>query len=97
MEPSTIIGTAGVSLLLIAYFLNLFKIVSQGSLLYILLNILGAAIACVASVLIDFVPFIVLEIIWVIVGFAGIYSYFRKKDDDKDMKIPFRLNLRSQD
>ena len=85
------IGTVGVSLLLLAFLLNLFKIVSEGSLTYIVLNILGAAIACVASILIEFIPFIVLEVIWVLVGLAGLYkSFHRRKGVDRT--IPFKLD-----
>jgi len=75
MEASTIFGTVGVSLLLMAFLLNLFKVLKEDSLPYILLNIGGAAIACVASVLIEFVPFIVLEVIWTLVGVAGLIRY----------------------
>ena len=41
MSLSTIIGSLGVTLLLVAFFLNLFKFISQESSLYILLNIIG--------------------------------------------------------
>lgn len=92
MEPSTIIGTVGVSLLLLAYFLNLFRLIRQSSLAYIVLNIFGAAIACVASIMIEFVPFIVLEIIWVIVGLAGIYGYYRNKNRRGPHEAPFTLD-----
>ncbi len=85
------IGTVGVSLLLLAFLLNLFKIVSEESLTYIVLNILGAAIACVASVLIEFIPFIVLEVIWVLVGLAGLYKLFSKGKDVKWI-TPFKLD-----
>jgi len=40
-----------VSILLMAFLLNLLKRVSHDSLIYILLNLFGAAIACFASVL----------------------------------------------
>ena len=45
MEPSTLIGTVGVSLLLLAFLLNLFKLIKEDSVTYIVMNILGAAIA----------------------------------------------------
>ncbi|MEA3558709.1 MAG: hypothetical protein U9R75_05580, partial [Candidatus Thermoplasmatota archaeon] len=64
MEISTIFGSLGVGLLLVAFLLNLFKFVSQDNRAYIILNILGAGIACTASVMIWFIPFIVLELIW---------------------------------
>lgn len=86
MEISTIFGSLGVGLLLVAFLLNLFKFVSQDNRAYIILNILGAGIACTASVMIWFIPFIVLELIWMGVGVAGLIKTFRKMDAP-----PFRL------
>jgi hypothetical protein len=71
MNTSTIIGSLGVTLLLIAFFLNLFKFISQESSLYILLNIIGAGLSCYASVLISYMPFIILEATWCLVAVAA--------------------------
>ena len=71
MSFSTIIGSLGVTLLLVAFFLNLFKFISQESRLYILLNIIGAGLSCYASVLIDFMPFVILEGAWCLVAAAA--------------------------
>jgi hypothetical protein len=91
MELSTAIGTVGVSLLLLAFLLNLFRIVSEESLAYIILNIFGAGIACIASIMIEFVPFIVLEIIWVLVGVAGLIKYFIKRRRSASASLPLRI------
>jgi len=71
MEFSTIIGSLGVTLLLIAFFLNLFKFISQEHLLYIIMNIIGAGLSCYASVLIHYMPFIILEGTWCLVAVAA--------------------------
>ncbi|HLK31299.1 MAG TPA: hypothetical protein VKT28_22155 [Puia sp.] len=71
MSFSTIIGSLGVTLLLIAFFLNLFKFISQESTLYIVLNIVGAGLSCYASVLIDYMPFVILEGTWSLVAVAA--------------------------
>ncbi len=73
------IGTAGVSILLLAFLLNLFKIISQASLTYILLNLVGAAIACYASVLLSYWPFIILEGIWMVVSLISLIAVLRKR------------------
>ncbi|GEM_PF-356887 len=91
MEPSTASGTLGVSLLLLAFLLNLFGAIRRESLGYIVMNILGAAFALTASVLIWFPPFIVLEIIWMIVGFAGLYHHL-KMGEGRKPQAPFRLD-----
>ena len=68
MEPSSLIATIGVSFLLLAFFLNIFKILEQTGWSYLLLNFTGATIACYASWLIDFIPFVVLEGTWAAVA-----------------------------
>jgi hypothetical protein len=60
----TMIGFLGVSLLLLAFFLNLFKFVRSEAYVYIVLNFVGGALACYSSYLIDFMPFVVLEGTW---------------------------------
>ena len=72
MEISTWIGSTGVSFLLIAFFLNLFGFINQNKFTYILLNILGAALSAYASWLIEFIPFVVLECIWMLVSFFAL-------------------------
>ncbi len=64
MSFSTLIGSLGVSLLLLAFFLNLFKFIETGSRVYALLNIIGAGLSCYASILITYIPFIILEACW---------------------------------
>jgi hypothetical protein len=73
MNLSTLIGSLGVSLLLVAYFLNLFRRLAPDNKIYILLNILGAGISCYASVLLHYLPFILLEAIWYGVGIAALF------------------------
>jgi len=73
------IGTVGVTLLLLGFLLNLVKKISQSSLSYILLNFTGAALACIASVLIDYIPFVILEGTWALVSLAALINFFRKE------------------
>jgi hypothetical protein len=72
MSLSDWVGFTGVSILLMAFLLNLLGKVTQGSLWYAWLNFIGAGLACLASVLIDYVPFIILEASWTLVSLAGI-------------------------
>ncbi len=65
------IGFTGVSILLLAFFLNIINKIKKDDLNYILLNIIGAGIACYASILINYIPFIILEGCWT---FVSIYS-----------------------
>jgi hypothetical protein len=72
----TIVGSIGVGLLLLAYFLNLIKRVSQDSGIYTALNVVGAGLACYSSYLISFIPFILLEGVWFIVSAIALVKLF---------------------
>ena len=72
VEFPTIVGSVGVGLLLLAYLLNLLKRISQDSKTYVILNILGAGLACYSSYLISFIPFVVLEGTWLMVSLMAL-------------------------
>jgi len=72
------IGFIGVAILLLAFLLNLLKKISSNSLPYIIMNIVGAGLACLASWLIDYIPFVVLEATWTIVSIFALVNYVRK-------------------
>ena len=61
---ANVIGAIGVALLLAAFLLNLVKLLRADSAAYSALNLVGAALACYSSYLIDFLPFVVLEGVW---------------------------------
>jgi hypothetical protein len=71
------IGFIGVSILLVAYFLNLANKINKNGLAYIILNLLGSVIACVASVLLHYWPFIILEGAWAIVSFSALINNWK--------------------
>jgi len=75
------IGTIGVSLLLIAFGLNLLKKINQSGLVYILLNCIGALLACIASIMIHYIPFIILEAVWTVVSLIAMVNYLNKNSD----------------
>lgn len=79
MNTSDIIGTIGVGLILLAYFLNIFSWIKKDGVLFYVLNIIGGGIACFASVLISFWPFIILEGTWAIVSVIGLVKSLPKK------------------
>ena len=72
MNYNEIVGTIGVGLILIAYYLNTAGIVIKNGKLFYVMNIVGAALACYASWLIAFVPFVVLEGAWTLVSIYGL-------------------------
>ena len=72
------LGFTGVTILLLAFLLNLRKKISSTSLTYILMNIIGGGLACLASVLIRYVPFIILEGAWTMVSVMAWINYYKK-------------------
>ena len=78
MSYTDIISTIGVSLILLAFFLNTFKFLADSSKLYFVLNIVGGAFACYGSVLLNSLPFIILEGTWSLVALVGLIKTFSK-------------------
>jgi hypothetical protein len=64
MSIAEVFGSIGVALLLVAFFMNLFGLMSSDSRAYPAINAIGAGISCYASYLIGFAPFVVLEATW---------------------------------
>ncbi len=83
MNTTDWIGFIGVTILLAAFFLNLIDKIQQNSLIYLTMNFVGAGIACLASVLLKYAPFIILEGAWTLVSAFGLYTYFSKKHYDR--------------
>lgn len=78
MNFTDIIGTVGVGLILLAYFSNIFSIIQKEGKLFFLLNITGAGLACYASWLIHYWPFVILEATWTVVSVAGLLKTVNK-------------------
>jgi hypothetical protein len=66
------IGFVGVAILLLAFLLNLQHVITKDSLAYLLMNFIGAVLACLASVLLRYWPFIILEACWAVVSGVGL-------------------------
>jgi hypothetical protein len=79
MNYSDLIGTTGVGLILLAFFLNTFSLITKEGKMFFVFNISGSALACYASYLINYVPFIVLEAVWCIVSIAGFIKLITKE------------------
>jgi hypothetical protein len=78
MTATDWIGFVGVTVLLVAFFLNLTDKIKKESLIYLFLNFIGAGIACFASFLLDYLPFIILEGCWTLVSAYGLINYLGK-------------------
>ncbi|WP_333599107.1 CBU_0592 family membrane protein [Flavobacterium sp.] len=78
MSTNDMIGTVGVGLILIAYFLNIFSLIKKDGILFYVLNIFGGGIACFSSYLIKFWPFVVLEGTWALISLVALVKSIKK-------------------
>jgi hypothetical protein len=67
---SDVIGSVGVGLLLVAFALQRLGRIEERW--YAATNAVGAGAAAVASLMIGFIPFVVLELIWCLVALASL-------------------------
>lgn len=72
------IGFIGVFQILLAYMLNVLGKISKNDISFMLLNLIGAGMACYASILMNYMPFVVLEGIWAIVSLISLIKYGAK-------------------
>ena len=77
-----IIGAFGVSLILLAYFLNQFDKIEPEHMAYILMNLIGASLACWSSILIHSMPFIILEATWAVVSIVALIKKLKSSSID---------------
>jgi hypothetical protein len=77
MTYNDIIGTIGVALILIAYFLNTERLIPVNGKLFFVINIIGSTLACYASYLINYWPFVILEGTWMLVSIYGLMRAMR--------------------
>jgi hypothetical protein len=73
------LGFIGILLILTAYFLHENGKLSNKNLTFILLNLIGAAMACLASILLEYIPFILLEGAWTLVSLNSLIKYLQIK------------------
>ena len=75
MTLSDIIGTLGVSLLLIAFVLNQRRTISEHSRAFLAMNMIGAVLCAYSAWLVSFMPFVVLEAVWALFAAWGLLRW----------------------
>jgi len=79
MSTSDLLATAGVSILFIAFLLQILKVIRVESNSYSLMNLVGAALAGISAWMINFMPFVVLESVWVLVSLFNLLKNIKSK------------------
>jgi hypothetical protein len=72
VSGSDVVGAVGVALILIAFLLNLAGRMERTARSYLVLNFAGATLACISSIMIGFLPFVVLEGVWALAALVGL-------------------------
>lgn len=79
MDTTDWIGFIDVFQILLAYILNVAGRIKKEDLSFILLNLIGASLACLASILMNYLPFIILEGTWALVSLFALINWRRSK------------------
>jgi hypothetical protein len=79
MNSTDIAGSLGVGLILLAYFLNTARLLDHHRKGFYVMNIIGAALACYASWLLRYSPFVILEATWTVVSIYGLMKAMKIK------------------
>lgn len=77
MNLPNLLNGFGVTLILLAFFLQTFKIVTGESRTYYTLNLFGGILATCGAWMIEALPFVVLEVTWTVVAVVGLYKSFK--------------------
>ncbi|MFH1641267.1 MAG: hypothetical protein ABIC04_00030 [Nanoarchaeota archaeon] len=70
IKVDVLVGSIGVGILLVAFTLNMSGALKCNSKIYLIMNIIGGYLSCYASVLINYVPFVILEGTWAASAFV---------------------------
>lgn len=66
------LGFIGVFQILLAYLLQLFGLLKQNDWSFLLLNVIGAGMACLSAILMVYWPFIIMEGVWTLATLVSI-------------------------
>ncbi len=83
MSQATLFSALGVSLILLAFLGSSFNKISQASLAYWLLNLVGGILATVGAALMESIPFVVLEAVWTVASVVGLVKHLRPSQEKK--------------
>jgi hypothetical protein len=73
-----ILGSAGVLLLLLAFVLNLLRVLTESSALYLGMNLVGAGLAAVYAFTTGSTPFVILESVWAVAALVRLLQGRKK-------------------
>jgi len=78
-DTALCVGSGGVTLLLVAFALNLLDRLSEHSKIYLTLNIIGSLAAAWYAYVGEIVPFLILELVWATVAFVRLAAIIKRR------------------
>ena len=81
LNTNDLLGFCGVTILLLAFLLHQLNRLSKDGWVYIVMNIIGAGLACVASYLIHYLPFVLLEGTWALASLIALVQWMTDKKE----------------
>jgi uncharacterized membrane protein YdcZ (DUF606 family) len=86
MNTTTLIGTSGALIVLIAFILNQIKKWKEDYLIYDVFNFIGSLLLVIYAIILSSYPFLVLNFIWAALSFRDILVDFKRnsKSERKD-------------
>ena len=91
MQTVDLIGACGVFMILCAFVLQLSGYLHKGQPAYLLLNFVGGTLACTASVLMEYIPFIILEGFWALISFGALVKLMRSVETKSGSSLAYLL------
>jgi len=82
-----IIGTTGLLLLLSAFVLNLLKRLGTDSVTYYILNVVGCVLLSYYAIVINSIPFLILESVWGLFAIFKLITILLKKNQYASQKL----------
>ncbi len=75
---TTIIGIIGLVMLLVAFVLNQLSILNTETKIYNILNVLGGGVLSYYAIILNSIPFLILELVWALFALYKLISLVRK-------------------
>ncbi|MGQ0801759.1 MAG: CBU_0592 family membrane protein [Pseudomarimonas sp.] len=80
------VASVGSATLLLAFFLVQRGVLAAQSTAYLLLNLVGSAIAALAAWMGHIIPFVVLEVVWAAVAAWGLWTLWRRRQPSEELR-----------
>jgi hypothetical protein len=86
IELTLLIGFIGMGLILIAFLMNQMHKWNQDSIKYDLINLIGSGFLCFYSLMINSIPFLVLNLVWFLFSLKDVIKFLTNRNRTNSTK-----------